>query len=63
MDPLSLLWFYFILASLQPVIQRQVLLWQRRRHLRLIASARAGTVITMIHRQEAMSFLGFPIVR
>jgi ClpP class serine protease len=62
-DPLSLLWFYFILASLQPVIQRQFLLWQRRVRLHQIASARSGTVITMIHRQETMSFLGFPIVR
>jgi ClpP class serine protease len=62
-DPLSLLWFYFILASLQPVIQRQVLLLQRRRRLHLIAATRKGTVITMIHRQETMSFLGFPILR
>jgi ClpP class serine protease len=62
-DPLSLLWFYFILASLQPVIQRQVLLAQRRRRLHQLASQRSGTVITMIHRQETMSFLGFPVVR
>jgi ClpP class serine protease len=62
-DPLSLLWFYFIIASLQPVIQRQVLLAQRRRQLARIASERQGTVITMIHRQETMSFLGFPLVR
>jgi ClpP class serine protease len=62
-DPLSLLWFYFIIASLQPVIQRQVLIVQRRRRLAQIASARTATVITMIHRQETMSLLGFPIVR
>jgi ClpP class serine protease len=62
-DPLSLLWFYFILASLQPVIQRQVLLAQRRVRLRQIAATREATVITMIHRQETMSFLGFPILR
>jgi ClpP class serine protease len=62
-DPLSLLWLYFILASLQPVIQRQILLGQRRVRLRQLAAAREATVITMIHRQETMSFLGFPIVR
>jgi ClpP class serine protease len=62
-DPLSLLWFYFILASLQPVIQRQFLLAQRRYRLNQLASTRKETVITMIHRQETMSFLGFPIVR
>src|SRR3954453_16872311 len=63
MDPLSLLWLYFILVSLQPVIQRQLLVAARRRKLRELSRQRGGTVITMIHRQETMSFLGIPIVR
>jgi ClpP class serine protease len=63
MDPLSLLWLYFILASLQPVIQRQLLVAARRRKLRELSKERGGTVITMIHRQETMSLLGIPIVR
>jgi ClpP class serine protease len=63
MDPLSLLWLFFILASLQPAFQRYVLLVQRRRHLERISDARDATVITLIHRQETMSLLGFPLVR
>jgi ClpP class serine protease len=63
MDPLSLLWLFFILASLQPGVQRQVLLAQRRRALASISREREATVMTLIHRQEAMSLLGFPIVR
>ena len=63
MDPLSLLWLFFILASLQPGVQRQVLLAQRRRALHAISREREATVMTLIHRQEAMSLLGFPIVR
>ena len=63
MDPLSLLWLFFILASLQPAVQRQVLLAQRRRALHAISREREATVMTLIHRQEAMSLLGFPIVR
>ena len=63
MDPLSLLWIFFILASLQPAVERFVLLTRRRRSLEEIARARGATVITLIHRQETMSFLGFPIVR
>jgi ClpP class serine protease len=63
MDPLSLLWLFFILASLQPAFQRQVLLAQRRRALAAISRQREATVMTLIHRQEAMSLLGFPIVR
>jgi ClpP class serine protease len=63
MDPLSLLWLYFILASLQPVLQRQLLVVMRRRALHRISRERGATVITLIHRQEQMALLGFPIVR
>ena len=63
MDPLSLLWLFFVLASLQPALTRQMLFAQRRRALHAIAKQRDATVITLIHRQEQMSLLGFPIVR
>jgi ClpP class serine protease len=63
MDPLSLLWIYFILASLQPVLQRQQLAAKRRWRLRRLSHERGATVITLIHRQETMSLFGFPIVR
>jgi ClpP class serine protease len=62
-DPLSLLWLFFILASLQPGFQRQMLLLQRRRALADISRRRNATVITLIHRQESLSLLGFPLVR
>lgn len=63
MDPLSLLWLFFILASMQPAFARQVLLVQRRRALAEISRERQVTVITLIHRQESMSLFGFPLVR
>jgi ClpP class serine protease len=63
MDPLSLLWIFFILASLQPALQRQWMLAARRRALALISKRRGVTVITLIHRQETMNLLGFPVVR
>jgi ClpP class serine protease len=63
MDPISLLWLFLILASLQPALARQVLLVQRRRALNEISKERGATVITLIHRQETMSLLGFPLVR
>jgi ClpP class serine protease len=62
-DPLSLLWIFFILASLQPAVQRQVLTARRRQELLTLSRKRKATVITMIHRQETMSLLGFPVVR
>lgn len=63
MDPFSLLWLFFIFASLQPAVTRQVLLVRRRRALRVISRERGATVITLIHRQESMSLLGIPLVR
>jgi ClpP class serine protease len=62
-DPLSLLWIFFILASLQPAVQRQRLGVERRRRLARLSDARGATVITLIHRQETLSLLGFPIMR
>jgi ClpP class serine protease len=62
-DPLSLLWLFFILSSLQPVAQRQWLLARRRTALAAMSRARKATVITLIHRQESMSLFGFPLVR
>ncbi|MFL5842280.1 MAG: SDH family Clp fold serine proteinase [Thermoleophilaceae bacterium] len=63
MDPLSLLWLYFIIASLQPALQRAFLEMSRRRALARISKLRGATVITLIHRQESLSLLGFPLVR
>jgi ClpP class serine protease len=59
----DIFWIFFILSSLQPVIQRQWLMAARRRTLATIAGKRDASVITLIHRQETMSLLGFPIAR
>jgi ClpP class serine protease len=63
MDLVNLLWLFFILASLQPAVQRQFMIVLRRRALDALSRKRQATVITMIHRQESMSLLGFPIFR
>jgi ClpP class serine protease len=60
---LNLLWFYFILASLQPVVARQLLATRRKQALASLSHRREATVITLIHRQETMSLLGFPVAR
>jgi ClpP class serine protease len=63
MNPLDLLWLFFILSSLQPVLQRYQMAVARRRLLAKIASRRDATVITLIHRQETISILGIPLAR
>jgi ClpP class serine protease len=61
--PLDLLWLFFVFSSLQPLMQKHWLAAMRRRALAVIAKQRKATVITLIHRQETMSFLGIPISR
>ena len=63
MDLINILWLFIILASLQPALQRRFLELARKRALARLASERGSTVITLIHRQETMAFLGFPLVR
>jgi ClpP class serine protease len=62
-DPLLIIWLFFILSALQPAVQRQYLGALRRRRLAQIAEKRNATVITLIHRQETLSFLGIPLIR
>ncbi|MGZ4403345.1 MAG: SDH family Clp fold serine proteinase, partial [Gaiellaceae bacterium] len=52
MHPWDAIWIFFILSSLQPVLQKQFLAATRRRMLASIASKRDASVITLIHRQE-----------
>jgi ClpP class serine protease len=62
-DPWNAIWIFFILSSLQPLVQKQLLALARRRALATIAHKREATVITLIHRQETISLLGIPLVR
>jgi ClpP class serine protease len=63
MDFFSLLWIFFIISSLQPVIRQKMLEAARRRVFEDIERTRNSRVIVLIHRQETMSLLGFPLVR
>jgi ClpP class serine protease len=63
MNPLDFIWIFFLLMTLQPIVQRRWLDSQRLRVMRKIERQRGSRVITIIHRQEAMAFLGFPISR
>lgn len=63
MDFFSLLWIFFIISSLQPVIRQKMLEMERLRLLARLEQERKSRVIALIHRQETMSLLGFPLVR
>jgi len=53
----------FLLMALMPKLQQSALERARRRELAKLARKRGSNVITLIHRQETISFLGIPISR
>jgi ClpP class serine protease len=63
LNPFDWIWLFFIITSLQPVLQRYAMAVNRRRMLSTIATKRDATVITLIHRQDTIAFLGIPIAR
>lgn len=63
MNFLDLLWLYIIFASIQPVLRQKMIESARERLIAKIESKRNSRVILMVHRQETMSFLGFPVYR
>jgi ClpP class serine protease len=63
MSILDIFWIYFILTSLQPIIAQKWLENTRVRLLRKLEESRRSRVIALVHRQETMSILGFPVFR
>jgi len=63
MSPLDIFWIFFMLAALQPVVRRRMLEASRLRIIQRIERKRNSRVIALVHRQETMSLLGFPLVR
>ena len=59
----DLFWIFMIFILSYPAIQKRMLYSSRLRLLRSIEKKRNSRVITLIHRQEVMTFLGFPIMR
>ncbi|MCX7887437.1 MAG: ATP-dependent Clp protease proteolytic subunit, partial [Verrucomicrobiae bacterium] len=63
MDASQLFWLFFILTALQPVIRQRLLEASRQRLIARIEEQRKSRLILLVHRQETMSLLGFPVFR
>jgi len=63
MSIFDLFWFFFMIASLQPVIRQRMLEAARVRTLRRLEQKRGSRAIALIHRQETLRLLGFPLAR
>jgi ClpP class serine protease len=59
----DLIWLFFVMTALQPVLRQRLLQASRARLIAQIEKLRGSRVILLVHRQETMSLLGFPIMR
>jgi len=59
----EIFWIFVIFSALQPVLRQKMLQTNRLRLLRRLERQRGSLVIALVHRQETMSFLGFPLLR
>jgi ClpP class serine protease len=60
---MDILWLFFMLSALQPIIKQKLLEASRKRLISLIERERKSRVVLLVHRQETMSLLGFPLLR
>jgi ClpP class serine protease len=63
MSVLDIFWIFFMLSALQPVIRQRMLDAMRMRKIAQLERERNSRVILLVHRQETMRFLGFPLMR
>ena len=59
----ALFWLFFMLVALQPVLRQRMLEASRTRLIARLEQERGSRVILLVHRQETMSLLGFPLMR
>jgi len=63
LDVSTIFWLFFIIAALQPLLKKRFLVAMRQKLIASFEKTRGSRVIVLIHRQETMSLLGFPIIR
>src|ERR1700686_917978 len=59
----DLIWLFFVFSAIQPMLQQKMLDAMRTRKIALLERNRNSRVILMVHRQETMRLLGFPVAR
>ncbi len=59
----DIFWLFLIFIALQPMLKQKALEFARRRLIAKVEQQRSSRVILLVHRQETMGLLGFPIFR
>jgi len=60
---MDIFWIFFMMTALQPILKQKMLEAARQRTIAKIEKERGSRVILLIHRQETMSLLGFPVMK
>ena len=63
MDLMTIFWIFLMITALQPVLKQKLLENARQKLIAALEKKRGSRVILLIHRQETMSLLGFPVLR
>lgn len=63
LGPVDIFWAFIMLSSLQPIVKQRWTQASRRLLIARLERKRRSRVILLAHRQETMSFLGFPLAR
>jgi len=63
MNASDIFWLIFVVMAFQPYFRKKLLETMRQRKIAQIEQTRGSRVILLVHRQETMSFLGFPLMR
>ena len=63
MSPADIFWLFFMFSALQPVLRQRMLEGMRMRKIAALERKRGSRVILLVHRQETMRLLGFPLMR
>jgi ClpP class serine protease len=59
----DIFWLFFMFTALQPLLRQRMLETMRTRKIAQIERDRGSRVILLVHRQETMRLLGFPLMR
>ncbi|MBM4275637.1 MAG: hypothetical protein FJ134_14425 [Deltaproteobacteria bacterium] len=59
----DIFWLLLIFIALQPLIKKKALEFGRKRLIAKIEQSRGSRMILLVHRQETMALLGFPVFR
>jgi ClpP class serine protease len=63
MSLMDLFWLFFMFSAIQPVLRQRMLDAMRMRKIAQLERTPNSRVVLLVHRQETMKLLGFPVAR